>query len=312
MRKLSIFVALIAAVTALAACGGPKPPAPSPDTAPVAAAGDSNAAAEAQAKEKQALEAGVEAVVYGLPLVIMDITRAKTSNVARPEDLRPSQPVLQQARVPRRLVQGRRARERRYALLVGLARPVEGADRALGAGHQGPLLPDADDGRVDQHFRLPGQAHDRHEAGALRDHRTGLDRNAAGGVRSSSRRPTWSGSSGARRPTDRPTTRPCMRSRTASSSCPVLFRQAIHSAGRYGRPERRHEDGARDQVKTMSSEAVFQPDGRADEVEPAAGVRRTRPGEAEGDRHRPGREVRSVQARPGRGQGTRAVGAASR
>lgn len=85
MRKLSVFAALIAAVTVLAACGGPRPPAPSPETAPAAAAGDSNAAAEAQAKEKQALQAGVEAVVYGLPLVIMDITRAKTSNVARPE-----------------------------------------------------------------------------------------------------------------------------------------------------------------------------------------------------------------------------------
>ena len=85
MRNKSNIVALITAVTVLAACGGPKPPAPSPETAPAAAAGDSNAAAEAQAKEKQALEAGVEAVVYGLPLVIMDITRAKTSNVARPE-----------------------------------------------------------------------------------------------------------------------------------------------------------------------------------------------------------------------------------
>ena len=85
MRKMSNLVALIAAVTLLAACGGPKPPTPSPETAPAAAASDADAAAEAQAKEKQALEAGVEAVVYGLPLVIMDITRAKTSNVARPE-----------------------------------------------------------------------------------------------------------------------------------------------------------------------------------------------------------------------------------
>jgi len=85
MRKLSKLVALIAAVTLLAACGGPKPSTSSPETTPVAAASDANVAAEAQAKEKQALEAGVEAVVYGLPLVIMDITRLKTSNVARPE-----------------------------------------------------------------------------------------------------------------------------------------------------------------------------------------------------------------------------------
>jgi len=38
-----------------------------------------------EAKEKAALESGVEAVVYGLPLVIVDITKAKTTNVAKPE-----------------------------------------------------------------------------------------------------------------------------------------------------------------------------------------------------------------------------------
>ncbi len=35
--------------------------------------------------EKEALDAGVEAVVYGLPLVIMDITMKKTTNVTKPE-----------------------------------------------------------------------------------------------------------------------------------------------------------------------------------------------------------------------------------
>ena len=63
MRKMSNLVGLVAAVTLLAACGGPKLPTPSPETAPVAAGSDTNAAAETQAKEKQALEAGVEAVV---------------------------------------------------------------------------------------------------------------------------------------------------------------------------------------------------------------------------------------------------------
>ena len=84
MRKMSKLVALIAAVTLLAACGGPKPPTPSPETAPVAAASDANAAAEAQAKEKAALEAGVEAVAYGFPLVIMGATQRKMTNVASP------------------------------------------------------------------------------------------------------------------------------------------------------------------------------------------------------------------------------------
>ena len=46
---------------------------------------EAKAKAEAEAKEKAGLEAGVEAVVYGLPLVIMDITRERTTNVAKPE-----------------------------------------------------------------------------------------------------------------------------------------------------------------------------------------------------------------------------------
>ena len=35
--------------------------------------------------EKEALNAGIEGVVYGLPLVIMDITMKKTTNVTKPE-----------------------------------------------------------------------------------------------------------------------------------------------------------------------------------------------------------------------------------
>ncbi|ARN82916.1 DUF1254 domain-containing protein [Methylocystis bryophila] len=41
--------------------------------------------AEAAAREKAALEIGVDAVIYGLPLVIMDITKAKLTNVAKPQ-----------------------------------------------------------------------------------------------------------------------------------------------------------------------------------------------------------------------------------
>lgn len=52
-----------------------------------------NAAAVAAAKEKAALEAGIEAVAYGFPLVIMDATRRKGTNVAAPEAM--SAPVNQ-------------------------------------------------------------------------------------------------------------------------------------------------------------------------------------------------------------------------
>jgi hypothetical protein len=47
-------------------------------------AAKAKAEAEAETTAKAALNAGVEAVVYGLPLVIMDITRQKISNVAKP------------------------------------------------------------------------------------------------------------------------------------------------------------------------------------------------------------------------------------
>lgn len=83
-------LAFLSVLMLVAACGGPKPPAAT--TAP-AAAPDAAASADAQAREKQALEAGVEAVVYGLPLVIMDITRAKTTNVSSPGEF--SAPVNQ-------------------------------------------------------------------------------------------------------------------------------------------------------------------------------------------------------------------------
>ncbi|MGZ8253311.1 MAG: DUF1254 domain-containing protein [Burkholderiaceae bacterium] len=70
----------VAALATLAACGEkPTAPPPAADAGNIAAA-----AQQVAAKEKEALQAGVEAVVYGLPLVIMDITRAKTTNVAAP------------------------------------------------------------------------------------------------------------------------------------------------------------------------------------------------------------------------------------
>jgi hypothetical protein len=38
-----------------------------------------------EVKEKEALESSVEGVVYGLPIMMMDITMKKTTNVAKPE-----------------------------------------------------------------------------------------------------------------------------------------------------------------------------------------------------------------------------------
>ncbi|PPD45132.1 MAG: hypothetical protein CTY15_04925 [Methylocystis sp.] len=41
--------------------------------------------AEADPKTQEALKSGVEAVVYGLPLIMMDLTKDKTTNVEKPE-----------------------------------------------------------------------------------------------------------------------------------------------------------------------------------------------------------------------------------
>jgi len=84
MKKSIGFSILAAALLALAGCSDPKPAADAAK-AQAEAKAKAEAQAAAQAKEKEALAAGVEAVVYGLPLVIMDITRAKTTNVTKPE-----------------------------------------------------------------------------------------------------------------------------------------------------------------------------------------------------------------------------------
>jgi len=75
----------LAALASLIACGQQKS-ATSPPAAGAAKAqaeSQASAKADADAKEKEALRAGAEAVVYGLPLVIMDITKNKATNVAK-------------------------------------------------------------------------------------------------------------------------------------------------------------------------------------------------------------------------------------
>ena len=52
--------------------------------APASLLAQAPAALSDAAREKAALAAGVEAVVYGYPLVIMDVTKDKTSNFAGP------------------------------------------------------------------------------------------------------------------------------------------------------------------------------------------------------------------------------------
>ncbi|HMK20824.1 MAG TPA: DUF1254 domain-containing protein, partial [Terriglobales bacterium] len=72
---LAFLAAALVSVCVLTSCGSASEQS---NVAP-----GSSATAAAAAKEKEALEAGVQAVVYGLPLVIMDITMRKGTNVTR-------------------------------------------------------------------------------------------------------------------------------------------------------------------------------------------------------------------------------------
>jgi hypothetical protein len=89
MHRFLIKSIALATLMALVACGDQKPGPPAAVEAAKAQAeseAQAKAAAEVAAKETEALKAGVEAVVYGLPLVIMDITKDKTTNVPKPEN----------------------------------------------------------------------------------------------------------------------------------------------------------------------------------------------------------------------------------
>jgi len=84
---MRIAFAYVAALSLTFAGCGEKSQAPSPE--------DTAKAAATKAMEDEATAVGVEAVVYGLPLVVEDITRRKTSNVAAPTPTAMSAPVNQ-------------------------------------------------------------------------------------------------------------------------------------------------------------------------------------------------------------------------
>ncbi|HTN47816.1 MAG TPA: DUF1254 domain-containing protein [Burkholderiaceae bacterium] len=97
-RSLTGHLAVLAlSAIGLAACG-PKSETASADRAQAADAKAVDPAAAAAAKEKEGLEAGAEAVAYGFPVVIMDITCRKLTNVAKAGAM--AAPVNQFANMP--------------------------------------------------------------------------------------------------------------------------------------------------------------------------------------------------------------------
>src|SRR5512136_434186 len=73
---MMVFVFVLAAM--LSACGEKKEPAKT----------EKPKVDEAAAKEKETLETGIEAYIYGYPLVTMEMTRRVMTNVAKPEATR--------------------------------------------------------------------------------------------------------------------------------------------------------------------------------------------------------------------------------
>lgn len=84
-RKTRTFIAIIACL-AVGGCDDSAKQAAAAKAQADQAAAAAAAAATAKALEDEAAQLGVEAVVYGLPLVIMDVTRLKTTNVAEPSN----------------------------------------------------------------------------------------------------------------------------------------------------------------------------------------------------------------------------------
>ena len=163
-------VFLLAAVPGLAQqAEKPGAPAPAPQAAPP------GAPAPDQAKEQEAFDIGVEAYIYGYPLVTVEMTRRVMTNVAKPEGNRApwaSSPTAGQ--YPTAAFRDVTAPNADTLYSVRLAGPRQGALRPEPPGRKGPLLPDADALRLDRRLPGSGQAHHRHQGPEVRNHRPGL------------------------------------------------------------------------------------------------------------------------------------------
>jgi len=108
--------------------------------------------------EQEALEIGVEAYVYGYPLVTMEMTRRVMTNVAASQATKaPMGQFANLREYPTAAFQGCHSSERRHAVLGRMAGSFQGGLRPARARRSRPLLPDASLDGWTNVFASPGK-----------------------------------------------------------------------------------------------------------------------------------------------------------
>ena len=309
MKKGAISMVAAAALLVLAGCGEKKAETPSaPDAAKVQAEAAAASAAQAKAEEakaQDALKLGVEAVVYGLPLVIMDITREKVTNVAKPEGF--AAPVNQFVHVRsfpdasfKDVVRANVDTLYSSAFLDLSAEPlVLSVPDTQGRYYLMPLM-DA----WTNIFASPGKRTTGTKPGHFAITGPGWTGELPKGV-TELKSPTNMVWLIGRTQTNGPKDYAAVHKVQDGYKLVPLsaFGKPYAATGGPGRPERRHEDAAGRAAAEDEQRGLLQPTGRAPEKQPAAGRRSAAAGQAQGHRHRARREVRPGQAGAGDGQG---------
>ena len=204
--------------------------------AAIALTGASTTAQENRS-ERDPTDIGIEAYIYGYPLVTMEVTRRRDDQRGRAgRSSRPDGPVLAHAEIPRCLVQRRDCAECGHAVFDRLARPRQRVVRPEPPGHGRPLLPHADAQRLDRCVRSPREADDRHHGGRRTRSRDPTGKESCPKESRNSRRPpTWCGfSAGPAAPARPRTTRRATPSWTSTNWC-----RSVPMASRTPRPQAR-------------------------------------------------------------------------
>src|ERR1700730_3495700 len=119
-----------------------------------------------------------------------------------------------------------------------MARPQQGALRPQHSGRSRALLPDADAGRMDDVFQVPGKRTTGTGPQKYAITGPGWSGTLPAGVTEYKSPTTWSGFLGASiAPVYPRTTRPCMRCRTNHAGPAQFLRQALYAAAGHGRSE---------------------------------------------------------------------------